>query len=102
MKEINGIPYVQINSMSYKWVGGKYQHERFAPHIDHAFPMVRNTCPYRDPLYTVLTLDTAESQLHLEGMKTSFIAPSPLELNIPNAEAMAPTISERDLGFVMF
>ena len=57
----------------------------------------RKTCPYRDPLYTVLTLDMREERLHLEGRKTSFIAPSPKEIGIPNAENMHPTITERNL-----
>lgn len=96
-KEINGIPYIQINSMSYKWVGGKYQHERFAPHIEQAYPHLKSTCPYKDPLYTVLTLDVDEGKLHLEGRKTSFIAPTPEELSIPNFENMKPTITERTL-----
>ena len=99
IKEVNGIPYIQINSMSYKWVGGNYQYERFAPHIEQAYPMVRNTCPYRDPLYTVLTLDAAREELHLKGMETSFIAPSPLELNIPNAQSMAPSITGRIIKY---
>lgn len=41
--------------------------------------------------------DMREERLHLEGRKTSFIAPSPKEIGIPNAENMHPTITERNL-----
>jgi len=99
VKEINGIPYIQINSMSYKWVGGKYKKERFAPHIESAFPWLKSTCPYKDPLYTVLTLDAKEGKLNIEGSSTSFIAPSPKEIGMPNANEMHPTITERNLTF---
>jgi len=99
VKEINGIPHIQINSMSYKWVGADFEFQRFAPHVEQTNPAVRMTCPYRDPLYTVLTLDAEQGQLYLEGRKTSFISPSPEELDIPNAENMSPTITERDLRF---
>ena len=99
MEEINGIPYIQINSMSYKWVGDKFKHQRFAEHVELSYPAVKKTCPYKDPLYTVLTLDLANGKLHLEGRETSYIAPSPKELNIPDADDMHPTITERTLKF---
>ena len=96
-KSINKIPYVQINSMSYKWVGEKFQYKRFSQQIEEAFPNISKTCPYKEPLYTVITLDTEQEMLHLEGKKTSFIAPNPSDLKIPNAEKMNPIISERNL-----
>lgn len=99
VKEINGIPYIQINSMSYRWVGSKFEHQIFDPHVELTYPLVRKTCPYRDPLYTVLTLDAIEGKLHLEGRETTFISPSPKEIGHPNAENMSPTITERNLKF---
>ncbi|MEM9141811.1 MAG: metallophosphoesterase [Bacteroidota bacterium] len=98
VKEINGIPYIQINSMSYKWVGDTYRYARFAPHVEASYPTVSKTCPYRDPLYTVLTVDLEKGSLHLEGRETQFIPPSPGELNMPNADTMYPTITERNLN----
>ena len=86
--------------MSYKWVGDKFKHKRISPHIEDPYPTVSKTCPYNDPLYTVLTLDSDQEMLHIEGRKTSFIAPTPNELKIPNAENMNPTISERNLKFL--
>ena len=83
--------------MSYKWVGDKYKYSRFSEQIEKAFPNLDKTCPYKEPLYTVLTLDPKKKMLHLEGKKTSFIAPTPSDLKIPNAEKMSPIISERNL-----
>ena len=97
LKSINKIPYIQINSMSYKWVGDKYKYTRFSKQIEENFPNLDKTCPYKEPLYTVLTLDSEQEVLHLEGKKTSFINPTPNELKIPGAEKMNPTITERNL-----
>ena len=97
VKEINGIHYIQINSMSYKWVGSEFAYLRFGPHVEQTYPTVRNTCPYKDPLYTVLTLDSTTGTMHLEGQETSFISPTPKEIGVPNAENMSPTITERYL-----
>ena len=97
VKSINKIPYIQINSMSYKWVGDKFQYKRFSPQIEKAFPNLSKTCPYKEPLYAVLTLDPEQEMLHIEGRKTSFIGPTPNELKIPDAEKMNPTISERNI-----
>ncbi len=99
VREINGIPYIQINSMSYKWVGDKYAHQRFGPHVEQAYPAVRKTCPYKDPLYTFLTIDPAAGTMHLEGRKTSFISPTPAELGVPNWQTMKPTITENNLSY---
>lgn len=97
VKEINGIPYIQINSMSYKWVGDKFAYQRFGPHVEQAYPAVSKTCPYKDPLYTVLSIDPKAGTMHFEGRKTSFISPTPEEIGVPNAENMSPTITERNL-----
>jgi predicted phosphodiesterase len=92
--EIEGIRYVHINSMSYKWVGGAHQRKRFADHIEQAFPTVSRTAPYRDPLYTVLTLDPEEGTMTIEGRKTSFIPPTPAEMKLEHAAKMLPVISD--------
>ena len=99
VKQINGIPYIQINSMSYKWVGSEYMKIRYPEHIEQAFPNLKNTCPYKDPLYTVMTLDLQDGKLSLEGRETTFIAPGPKEIGHPNADNMTPTISDLNLSF---
>lgn len=96
LTEIAGIRYIHVNSMSYKWVGGAHQRQRFAQHIEQAYPTVRKTVPYRDPLYTMLTL-TPDGEMSIEGKETEFISPTPSEMKLPNAADMLPTITARKL-----
>jgi len=98
LTEIQGIRYIHVNSMSYKWVGGGNQRRRFPDHIEQAHPMVSRTCPYRDPLYTALTLDPETGQLGIEGKQTVFIPPTPGEMDLPNAKGMQPVITARELA----
>lgn len=97
LTEIAGIKYIHINSMSYKWVGGKYARSRFPKHIEDAYPTVKSTVPYRDPLYTMLTLDPIKKTLELEGRSTTFVSPSPSEMKLEGADQMKPVISARQL-----
>ena len=99
VKKINKIPYIQINSMSYKWVGEKYKFRRFSSKIENQFPNISKTCPYKDPLFTLITLDTHKETLNIKSRQTSFIPPSPIELKIPGAENMKARISAIDLKF---
>ena len=97
VKIINDIPYIQINSMSYKWVGEKYKFSRFDHKIEKEFPNLSKTCPYKEPLYTLLTLNLKRETLEIEGKKTSFIPPNPIDLKIPEAKSMNATISNFNL-----
>ena len=98
LTEIAGIRYIQINSMSYKWVGGGgNKRHRFAKHVEQAYPWVSHTAPYRDPLYTMLTLDPESGSMSIEGKETEFIPPTPEEMNLPSADRMLPIIAAREL-----
>ena len=46
---INGIHYIQINSMSYQWLGDDFKHIRYSEEIDKSHPWIQYTVPYRDP-----------------------------------------------------
>jgi predicted phosphodiesterase len=106
VKTINDIHYIQINSMSYKWVGEKYRHARFSPKIEKAHPWVSYTVPYKDPLFAVVTL-TSDGILNIEGAKSRFVPPTPSELGCPidsldpaADENDAVRISDRELSFI--
>lgn len=106
VKTINNIHYMQINSMSYKWVGDKYRHARFSPEIEKAHPWVSYTIPYKDPLFAIVTL-TSGGDLRIEGAKSQFIPPTPSELDYPTDsldpaadENDAVRISDRELSFI--
>jgi len=80
-KNINGINYIEINSMSYQWVGEKYQMIRYSKEIDSKYPYIKYTIPYKDPLYAFVEIN--EKEIIIEGRKSSFVGPGPEELGIP-------------------
>lgn len=78
--EVGGVNYVHINSASYYWVGEKLAHESLSSEIHQNHPSLQFTCPYQKPLFAVLTIDPKAKKIAIEGRKTEWIGPSPLEL----------------------
>lgn len=94
---INGIHYIQINSMSYQWLGEEYQHIRYSDEIDRSHPWIKYTVPYQDPLWAIAEL-SADHSLRLYGRKSSFVGPSPEELGVDlhgYAYPVVPHISDK-------
>lgn len=77
--QINDIWYVEINSMSYVWVGEKHKHSSYSATIHENYPWLECTCPYEDPLYAVVTIDS-DGQIIIEGRKSKWVGPSPSEV----------------------
>ncbi|MCT4645084.1 MAG: metallophosphoesterase [Carboxylicivirga sp.] len=100
-REINGIHYVQINSMSYKWVGNKYKYpERFSKEINKKRPNIDKTIPYKDPLFACVTIGAGKIIVY--GVKSSFIKPGPQELGMDlsgRSEPFTAEISDRKLKY---
>ena len=95
---INGIYYIQINSMSYNWVGGDYQVIRYSEEIDEEYPWIKYTIPYKDPLYAFVEI--SDEAINIEGRETSFVGPGPEELGMPDQpenNPIVPRISNRKL-----
>ncbi|GET31002.1 metallophosphoesterase [Prolixibacter sp. SD074] len=96
-KAINGIHYIRINSMSYRWVGEDYQSSKhYTAAIDHDFPLAKFTLPYKEPLYGIVKI--TPGKLTLTGKQTSFILPGPANLGVPyvlNGSPVTPEISNR-------
>lgn len=80
VREIDGIPYVHINSASYYWVGSQYQRQRYSEEIHRRHPNLANTAPYRDPLFTFLTIDPAAGIFSLSSRATTWVGESPREM----------------------
>jgi 3',5'-cyclic AMP phosphodiesterase CpdA len=96
---IEGIHYIQINSMSYEWLGADYRHARFSPAIEKAHPWVSYTAPYRDALYAIVTVRT-NGTIQIDGVQSDWIQPGPAELGVPEREGLdrsTPTLSNRIL-----
>ncbi len=79
--EIKGIRYATINSASYFWVGGNFKHEMYSKEIHDAHPYIASTCPYRDPLFTLLTIDLKGGTIKIDGKKSEWVGKSPSELS---------------------
>ncbi len=97
---IEDIYYIQINSISYEWLGADYKHARFSEEIEKAHPWVSYTAPYRDALYAIVTI-RSEGAIEIDGIQSEWIRPSPSELGVPEHEESnksTPKISDRILS----
>ena len=73
-RRINGVDYIQINSMSYFWIGGDYQHVRYSEQIDKKYPWIKYTVPYRDPLFALVTLES-DGTIRIEETQSEWVGP---------------------------
>lgn len=81
VKEINGIYYIQVNSMSYQWVGDQFKCEtRFTEEINKNYPNLKYTVPYKDAVYAIVTVE--DGLLKIEGVQSEFVAPGPEALGM--------------------
>jgi|WetSurMetagenome_2_1015567.scaffolds.fasta_scaffold01101_12 hypothetical protein len=93
---INGINYIQINSMSYSWVGEEYKTIRYSKEIDSKYPWIKFTIPYMDPLYAFVEI--YDKAIIIKGKKSKFVGPGPAELGMPERpenDKITPVISNR-------
>ncbi len=95
---INGIHYIQINSMSYQWLGDKFKHIRYSEEIDKSHPWIKYTVPYKDPIWAIAEI--SPDTLNIYGKKTTFVGPSPKELGVDMSEfgyPIVPYISDKEI-----
>ena len=99
-EDINGIWYITINSMAYKWLGEEYEHIRYSEDVDKEFRWIKFTAPYKDPLYTLVEIST-QGYIKMSGKKSEYVGPSPWELGYPEhlKKFVRPEITERMLSF---
>jgi predicted phosphodiesterase len=100
VENINGIWYIQINSMSYNWLGGDYAHNRFSEQIDQDYPFIKYTAPFEDPLFAHVEI-SKEGYIKITGRESEWIKPDPWELGYPESfkRFMRPQITDRFLEF---
>lgn len=98
-RKINGIYYIEINSLSYQWLGDKYQCvTRYPQEIYDLKPILANVAPFEDPLFAIVTLSS--QNIRIEGVRSRWIGPSPGELGLPHgfySIPYTPVISDRVL-----
>lgn len=82
VKKINDIWFVQINSMSYDWLGEQWAHRSYPDSVHTRYPAIKYTAPYKDPLWALITL-SSDGKILIKGRKTDWVGPSPAELKVP-------------------
>jgi len=95
---INGIHYIQINSMSYQWLGEEFQHIRYSEQVDENYPWIKFTVPYKDPLWALAEISSESFRLY--GKKTEFVGPSPEESGVDMSVfgyPVVPYISDKEI-----
>lgn len=99
-EKINGVWYITINSMAYKWLGEEYEHLRYSEKVDQQFRWIKYTAPYKDPLFTVVEISTT-GYIKMSGKYSSYVGPSPWDLGYPEhlSGIVKPQITERYLEF---
>lgn len=96
-----GVTYLHINSASYTWVGSKYKHTSYSEDVHAANPWISHTCPYRDPLFALLTVDPHDLTIRIEGRQSQWVGQSPAALGadvypeLIHGEEIAPGIRDR-------
>ncbi|SVD42455.1 uncharacterized protein METZ01_LOCUS395309 [marine metagenome] len=76
------LSYLHVNSASYKWVGGSYRNKSYPAEVHSKFRWVEYTCPYRDSLFTTLTIDPANGRIDVKGRESQWVGKSPSQLGI--------------------
>jgi len=88
--EIKNVKYIHINSASYFWVGGTFKHDSYSPEIHQAHPWIASTCPYKEPLFTVMTIDPDAGRITIKGKKSEWVGKSPADLGFSEKEPLKP------------
>ena len=80
-RQLNGIYYIDINSMSYLWVGEKYEcHTRYPKEIYDKYPHLSKMATYKEALYAMVSID--KGMLKVEGSASEWVGPTPEELGL--------------------
>ncbi|TKG97415.1 hypothetical protein EYV94_03020 [Puteibacter caeruleilacunae] len=100
--EINGIHYVQINSMTASYVGSKYRcTTRYSKEINEKYPGIMDSCPYTDALFAIVTIE--DGKLMIEGVESTFVQPGPEAVGLTDGTVhglpLAAKISDRVLVY---
>ncbi|MCH2367709.1 MAG: hypothetical protein MK554_10910, partial [Planctomycetes bacterium] len=72
--------------------------------VHSSFPWVEYTCPYRDSLFTTLTIDPESGRIDVKGRESQWVGKSPTQLGIPSKPNLtagtenSPKIRSRQLG----
>lgn len=97
------VTYLHINSASYFWVGGRYAHQTYAEEAVKARPILADICPYKDALFTMMTIDLNTLDIAFSGMSSEWMGQSPAALgykempSLTIGDEIAPKINSREI-----
>lgn len=101
-RPVDGVNHVQINSASYYWMGGKYNHRSYDEASHARSPYLQSTCPYEGPLWAIVTIDLVKGEMAIEGTKTAWLGGSPWEVGATaeshDAKVIRPMVSSRAIS----
>lgn len=96
---INGIHYIQINSMSYHWQGDQYAESPFDEELNRKYHHLKRMNHYKDSLWAYIEI-SKNGILKMTGQKSEFLGRSPRELGMPefhHVHPVVPYISDRTI-----
>jgi predicted phosphodiesterase len=99
LRVVNGIRYCQINSAAYWWLNNPAARRETYPaeaHRKHRY--LTHVAAYRDPLWSIVTLDFDQGRMEIEGRRTEWVGPDPVtrgETTDRPLEHLHPWISDR-------
>lgn len=75
--QIDGINYMQVNSISNIWGGSKFINtERYSESDQKKYPSVKYVIPYEKALYAIVEVN-ASGTVKIKGVKSKYIKPEP-------------------------
>jgi len=80
-RKINEIHYIDINSLSYQWLGKAYATKtRYSEDLYVKYPMLENMATYNKPLSATIKIEN--DLLKIEGASAQYVGESPQELGL--------------------
>ncbi len=104
LRMIGGLPYVQVNSAAYYWLGETGQSLDYLPAETHErYRNLRYVALYRGPLWALVEVDLATAEIRITGRRTEWVGPSAIERakmppDRPNREYIRPAIGDRRIA----
>lgn len=101
---LGDVTYMHVNSASYFWMGSKYRHQSYPEEVHAKHRFISYTCPYRDSLFALLTIDPKSFTIKVEGRESEWVGKSPTELgmeirsSLREGNEIAPRIQNRDIA----
>ncbi|MDW3650782.1 MAG: metallophosphoesterase [Bacteroidia bacterium] len=99
LRKLNGIYYIDINSLSYQWLGQKYLCKtRYSQEVYDAYPLMDRMAPYQDPIFGLIEIDA--ENIRIKGRMGKYIGPSPQSLGLDDeiyGFPFTPHLSSREL-----